>query len=85
VVFQGVEWVILLSKGLTMTSSSLGSFFYLLIGFHGLHAILALVILSHFYSKLKRDELNLSEFKAVGFFWAFVVGLWPIIYFKVYP
>src|SRR5262249_60214550 len=37
VVLQGREWVALLSQGLTLTSSSLGSFFFLVIGLHGLH------------------------------------------------
>ena len=39
VCFQGYEWVSLVSHGLTLTSSNYGSFFYLIVGTHGLHAL----------------------------------------------
>ena len=39
VVFQGAEWLALIGQGLTLTSSALGSFFYLIVGSHGLHAV----------------------------------------------
>ena len=42
VLFQGVEWVALLREGLTLTSSTHGAFFYLIIGTHALHAVVAL-------------------------------------------
>src|SRR5262245_50236950 len=45
VVLQGREWVRLLAQGLTLRSSALGSFFYLIVGFHALHAVIALGIL----------------------------------------
>ena len=45
VALQGAEWVALLRQGLTLTSSSLGSFFYLIIGLHGLHVVVAIGIL----------------------------------------
>ena len=41
VLFQGVEWVRLIGQGLTLTSSQLGAFFYLIVGAHGLHAAAA--------------------------------------------
>jgi len=34
VVGQGLEWLALLRHGLTLTSSQLGSFFYLIVGLH---------------------------------------------------
>ncbi|HCO14441.1 MAG TPA: hypothetical protein DIT46_09660, partial [Gemmatimonadetes bacterium] len=34
--FQGVEWVALLSEGLTMQSSAYGGFFYLIVGSHAI-------------------------------------------------
>jgi len=36
--FQGVEWVAMIGQGLTLTSSTLGSFFYLIVGMHAVHA-----------------------------------------------
>jgi heme/copper-type cytochrome/quinol oxidase subunit 3 len=84
VVLQGREWVALLAKGLTLTSSTLGSFFYLIVGAHGLHAIAALIVLVWAFSRLRRGRLSDSAFLAVQIFWYFVVGLWPLIYWRVY-
>ena len=46
VLLQGVEWVALLREGLTMTSSAHGAFFYLIVGAHALHAVVAIAILA---------------------------------------
>jgi cytochrome c oxidase subunit 3 len=43
--FQGVEWLGLIREGLTLTSSTHGAFFYLIVGVHALHAIAALAAL----------------------------------------
>ena len=84
VLFQGVEWVSLIGEGLTLTSSSLGSFFYLIVGMHALHAVAAILVLCQMYLRLTRAELQPGSFQAVGIFWYFVVGLWPILYVQVY-
>lgn len=81
---QGYEWVKLLGQGLTMTSSSLGSFFYLIVGTHGVHAVVALLLLAWAWLRLRRDALSPSRFYAVQALWYFVVGMWPIIYARVY-
>ena len=84
VVFQGYEWVRLLGEGLTLTSSQHGSFFYLIIGLHALHAVAAITVLAWVYHRLARGLLAASTFQAVRVFWYFVVGLWPILYWRVY-
>jgi cytochrome c oxidase subunit 3 len=84
VVFQGVEWAALLREGLTLTSSSLGSFFYLIVGIHALHAVAALGLLVRTYVRLRRGWLASSQLAAAEAFWYFVVGLWPILYMRVY-
>ncbi len=84
VVFQGVEWVQLIGEGLTITSGSLGSFFYLIVGMHALHAVAAILVLCQMYLRLTRAELQPGSFQAVGIFWYFVVDLWPILYVQVY-
>jgi len=84
VVFQGGEWVALLSEGLTITSSQHGSFFYLIVGMHALHAVGALMLLSYGYVRLLRGTLTPSLFGAGQVFWYFVVGLWPLLYWLVY-
>jgi cytochrome c oxidase subunit III len=84
VAFQGYEWVRLISFGLTMRSSTYGSFFYLLIGAHALHAVAALMALGYCRAQLVRGEMERARFSAVQVFWYFVVLLWPILYVLVY-
>lgn len=83
-VLQGAEWVALLRQGLTMTSSSLGSFFFLIIGLHGLHVVIALGILAYAWVRLQRGWLASSQLATAEVFWYFVVGIWPVLYLVVY-
>ena len=84
VTFQGAEWVRLIEQGLTLTSSSLGSFFYLIIGLHALHAVAAVALLTHTWWGLRRGELASGQLATAAVFWYFVVGVWPVLYFRVY-
>jgi heme/copper-type cytochrome/quinol oxidase subunit 3 len=84
VLFQGAEWIALIRQGLTLTSSSLGSFFYLIVGMHGLHAVAALLLLVHTWVRIQRGWLASSQLAAACVFWYFVVGVWPILYAVVY-
>lgn len=84
VAFQGVEWVAMLRDGLTMTSSTHGAFFYLIIGTHGLHALGGLLVLAWACLKLRRGDLVRTQLWTVSIYWYFVVGLWPILYWRVY-
>jgi cytochrome c oxidase subunit 3 len=84
VVFQGWEWASMLAQGLTLTSSMLGSFFYLIVGMHALHAIAAIGLLVRIWRRLERGWLQPSQLATVAVFWYFVVGAWPVIYWRVY-
>ena len=84
VVLQGREWVKLLGQGLTLTSSPIGSYFYLIVGAHALHAVVALAYLALCWGWLHAGRLTASRFAAAQLFWYFVVLLWPAIYLKVY-
>jgi len=84
VAFQGVEWVGLIREGLTLTSSTHGAFFYLIVGIHALHALAALLALGWAAAKLRRTVLPPSTLAATALFWYFVVGVWPVIYLRVY-
>ena len=84
VAFQGVEWIRLIGYGLTMQSSSYGSFFYLIVGSHALHAFIAIFLLGLQYLKLKKDQLRDTEFWTMQVFWYFVVGVWPFLFVLVY-
>ena len=84
VAFQGVEWLALIREGLTLTSSSLGSFFYLIVGLHALHAVIALGLLVYTWVRLRRGWLASTQLATAEIFWYFVVGVWPILYLTVY-
>ncbi len=84
VLFQGWEWASMLAQGLTLTSSTLGSFFYLIVGAHALHAIVAIGLLVHAWRRLVSGWLQPSQLATVAVFWYFVVGAWPLIYWRVY-
>lgn len=82
--FQGVEWARLLAEGLTVRSSNHGAFFYIIIGTHALHAIGAIIALGLAYLSMRRGTLHHSTFLATQVFWYFVVGVWPVLYLRVY-
>jgi heme/copper-type cytochrome/quinol oxidase subunit 3 len=84
VVLQGREWAELLSGGLTLTSSRLGAFFYLIVGMHGVHAIGALLALALATVQLLKGTLKDGLFFGAQVFWYFVVLMWPVIYARVY-
>ncbi len=82
--FQGVEWIALISQGLTLTTSTHGAFFYLLVGTHGLHAVGALGALIWAWRRAQRGALASETFMATQLLWYFVVLIWPFIYVRVY-
>ena len=84
VFFQGMEWLGLLRQGMTLTSSQLGSFFYVIVGAHAMHAVAAIVALSVSFALLQMGRLTRSQLGAVQLFWYFVVLVWPFLYWKVY-
>jgi cytochrome c oxidase subunit III len=81
---QGAEWVGLLGQGLTLTSSQMGSFFYVIVGTHALHALAAIFALAFAWRALLARRLTQGWLTAVSMFWYFVVLVWPVIYWKVY-
>jgi cytochrome c oxidase subunit 3 len=82
--FQGVEWVRLIGQGLTLTSSQLGAFFYVIVGAHALHAAAALIVLVLHWRAMRAGRLSRSAFGAGQLFWYFVVLMWPVLYLQVY-
>ena len=81
---QGYEWMRMLGHGLTMTSSTYGSFFYMIIGCHAVHVCVALGCLMGIYRKFAKGTLKPASYWGIQVFWYFVVGVWPILYVLVY-
>lgn len=84
VLFQGSEWARLLAQGLTLTSSPYGSFFYLIVGTHALHAVAAIITLGWAYRRLRAGRLSAHQLYTVEVLWYFVVLVWPLIFLRVY-
>lgn len=84
VVAQGREWLHLIADGLTLGSSALGSFFYVIVGLHALHVVIALGLLVHAWWRLRRGWLASTTLAAAEVFWYFVVGVWPVLYWRIY-
>lgn len=84
VVLQGREWVGLLGEGVTLQSSTLSAFFFVIVGTHAVHAVGALVGLGIAWWRLQQGRLSPGWFLGAQTFWYFVVGIWPVIYGRVY-
>ncbi len=84
VIVQGAEWVTMLAQGLTITSSQLGGFFYLIVGCHALHALAGLAALAWVYRGLRDGTVRSGAVAAATVFWGFVVLMWPPLYLQVY-
>jgi cytochrome c oxidase subunit 3 len=84
VMLQGREWVDLIAHGVTLRSSALGAFFYVIVGTHAVHAVAALAGLGVAWWRLRAGRLSYGFFLGAQTFWYFVVLIWPVIYARVY-
>ena len=86
-VVQGSEWVRLVHHGFTLSSGVYGSIFYVLIGCHALHVLVAVVWELSVFAKALRGGFSVDrhvDVEICTIYWTFVVGLWPILYVMVY-
>lgn len=81
---QGFEWVSLIGQGLTLQRSTFASFFYLIVGVHGLHVLGGLLVVGLVVKGLVQKTATLPQLRAAQIFWTFVVAVWPVIYVMVY-
>lgn len=82
---QGLEWRRLLAYGLTVDIGPYGFTFYMLIGFHALHVIGALIWRTvDVLRTLQNDGRMAGTIESSQMYWSFVVGLWPVLYGLVY-
>jgi heme/copper-type cytochrome/quinol oxidase subunit 3 len=84
---QGVEWLRLLAHGLTPGGSVYGGTFYLLIGTHGLHVLVAVVwlaVLAVLERRARRGWSSWAGLEMCTLYWYFVCGLWAVLFPLVY-
>lgn len=83
-IFEFTEFV---HEGLTLSTSSFGSSFFMLTGFHGAHVAVGVLMLSAMFflsldGRLHEDRgLNVE---LVGLYWHFVDVVWIVIFTVVY-
>jgi len=49
-----------------------------------MHAVVALGLLAAAWVRLQRGWLSASQIATTAVFWYFVVGVWPVLYLRVY-
>lgn len=84
---QGLEWVRLVSFGLTLRSSLYGATFYTLIGVHGLHVAGGMAALLFVLKRARAGRYSAANHIGVDvcwLYWSFVVAVWPVLYVLVY-
>jgi len=85
--FQGFEWFNLIRFGLKVTANLYGATFYVLIGMHALHVLIAVQVLIFVWRKALRGAYTATDHSGLimgGLFWEFVVLIWPILFIVVY-
>lgn len=79
---QGYEWWQLLQFGLTTAHNIYAGLFYVVVGVHAIHLIVALGVMGFvFFQVIRGNYRTLVPFRM---YWAFVVLIWPVIYGLVY-
>jgi cytochrome c oxidase subunit 3 len=84
---QGVEWLRLVAHGLTPGSGVYGGAFYLLIGCHAVHVLVAVLWLAVLALRERRARPGWSSWAGLEMctlYWYFVVGLWAVLFPLVY-
>ncbi len=84
---QGVEWTTLFAEGIGPTTSTFGTVFFVLTGFHGLHVIIGLLWLLIILGAASRgyysEKKNLG-IEIFGLYWHFVDIVWIILFTIIY-
>ncbi len=87
IVGQGTEYSRLFQLNLTVSKNVFGSAFFTLTGFHGLHVLIGLLVLSIililFISGRFRAIEN-SAFRSASIYWHFVDAVWVVVFSVVY-
>jgi len=84
---QGFEWVRLVRHGLTLQKGQYGGAFYVLIGCHALHVLVAVLWVAAVTVLAERRRFSAERhdgFEMCTIFWYFVAALWAGLFPLVY-
>jgi heme/copper-type cytochrome/quinol oxidase subunit 3 len=87
IVGQIIEYRGLFDQGITLSTNLFGTTFFTLTGFHGLHVIAGLCVLSALLGVTisgRIGEIKPTGFEAVSIYWHFVDAVWVVIFSMVY-
>ena len=81
-----VEYYEKLKLGLTLDFNAFFSFYWLLTGFHVIHVLVGLIILSFFYFSLKKQKAQpkLEDVEASATFWHMCDLIWLLLFPVIY-
>lgn len=85
---QGREYIQMIGKNITVRSNLFGTTFYTLTGFHGLHVLIGVILLSILSALAASGDRFAGKqregFEAISYYWHFVDVIWVGIYSIVY-
>lgn len=86
IIGQMDEYIGLYKKQITLSQDIFGSSFFTLTGFHGLHVILGIIVLSILFgiSFGKLKIVTISAIQGVDVYWHFVDVVWLFVFYFVY-
>jgi len=87
IVGQGIEYSRLFKLNLTVNRNVFGSAFFTLTGFHGLHVVIGLIVLSIIVTMILSGRFRAIEnsaFRSASVYWHFVDAVWVAVFSVVY-
>jgi cytochrome c oxidase subunit 3 len=85
---QVYEYALLVSEGMTLSSTAYGSIFYIATGFHGLHVtgglIAFLFVIGRTFAAKKFGHKEATAAIVVSYYWHFVDVVWIALFLIIY-
>lgn len=81
------EWRELIAQGLTMRRNLFGTTYYMLVGFHGVHVTVGVIVMLIVLGLALRREVtarNPHGVELVSWYWHFVDVVWVVVFTVVY-
>jgi cytochrome c oxidase subunit III len=84
---QITEYVLLVRSDVTVSKNVFGSAFFTLTGFHGLHVLIGLIILTIIWLMIfsgKYKAIETEAFEGAAIYWHFVDAVWIVVFTVIY-
>lgn len=84
---QGTEYAHLYSLNITVNQDLFGSSFFTLTGFHGMHVLFGLIVLTIMALMINSGsykKIESNAFNSAIMYWHFVDGVWIVVFSVVY-